>query len=67
MTLAAARNSVIHDGVLSVTDYEAPQERPISRYKGSLFWIGDRLAREAIKASLGAELLLCARLKEEAS
>jgi hypothetical protein len=67
MTLTDARNSVIHDGVLSVTDYGPPQERPLSRYKGSLFWIGERLVREAIKASLGAEVLLCARLKEEAS
>lgn len=67
MRLAAARNSVIHNGVLSITDYPAPLERPLSRYKGTLFSTGERLLREAIKASLGAQALLCARLEEEAS
>lgn len=67
MTLAAARNSVIHNGVLSIVDYPAPPERPLSRYKGKLFWTGERLVREAIKASLGAQVLLCARLEEEVS
>jgi hypothetical protein len=67
MTLAAARNSVIHDGVLSIVEYAAPVERPLSRYKGTLFWRGERLVREAIKASLGSKVLLCARLDEEAS
>ena len=66
MTLAAARNSVIHDGALSATEYAPPPERPHSRYTGNLFWRGERLLREAIKASLGGEVLLCGRLAEMA-
>jgi hypothetical protein len=65
MTLAAARNSVIHDGLLSIVNYAAPPERPLSRYKGQLLWTGERVLREAIKASIGAQVLLCARLEEE--
>lgn len=63
MTLAEARNSIIHDGVISVFDYGPPQERPLSRYSGRLFWIAERVLREAIKASLGPEILLCGRLQ----
>lgn len=64
MTLATARNEVIHDGELSVFEYQAPSERPLSRYQGTLFWIGERMLREAIKASLGAEILLCGLLAD---
>lgn len=58
MTLAEARNTVIHQGVLSDTEYPPPAERPLSRYSGHLFWRGERLLREAVKASLGADVLL---------
>jgi hypothetical protein len=67
MTLVEARNSIIHKGVLSVRDYGPPPERPLSRYVGKLFWIGERLLREAIKASLGSEVLLCARIRRWAT
>lgn len=66
MTLAEARNSVIHEGVLSVHEYAPPPERPLSRYRGKLFWVGERLLREAVKATLGAEILLCGRIAERA-
>jgi hypothetical protein len=66
MTLADARNSVIHDGVLSIDKYNAPPERPLSRYAGPLFWAGERLLREAVKAMLGSEILLCGALAERA-
>jgi hypothetical protein len=62
MTLANARNEIIHEGVVSVAQYASPSERPLSRYarwhKGSLFWVGERVLREAIKAHLGPEILL---------
>jgi hypothetical protein len=65
MTLAKARNDIIHDGEASISNYEAPPERPLSRYarwhKGSLFWVGERVLREAIKAHLGPEILLAGR------
>ncbi len=64
MTLADARNSIIHHGRVSVHDYGPPLERPLSRYTGKLFWIGERILREAIKACLGAEVLLCGRIQE---
>jgi hypothetical protein len=63
MTLAEARNKIIHEGRVSVTQYKAPPERPLSRYAGHLFWIGERVLREAIKARLGPEILLCGPLK----
>lgn len=66
MTLAEARNSIIHDGELSVVEYGPPSERPLSRYKGQLFWTGERLLRDAIKAALGAEVLLCGALADAA-
>lgn len=62
MTLAEARNSIIHDGVVSTNTFAAPPERPLSRYAGPLFWVGERLLREAIKGFLGPEILLCAPL-----
>jgi hypothetical protein len=58
MTLAEARNQVIHEGVLSITEFQAPPERPLSRYAGQLFWVGERVLREAVKATLGADVLL---------
>lgn len=64
MALAAARNAVIHEGVLRSVDYAAPPERPLSRYRGSLFWKGERILREAVKAQLGTEILLCGLLSE---
>jgi len=61
MALANARNEVIHEGVLSVAHYAALSERPLSQYarwhEGSLFWVGERVLREAIKAHLGPEIL----------
>lgn len=66
MTLADARNSIIHEGVVSVSSYGPPPERPLSRYTGQLFWTGERILREAIKAMLGPEILLCGLLKERA-
>jgi hypothetical protein len=67
MALADARNSVIHDGALSATKYAAPPERPLSRYAGWLFWVGERLLREAVKAMLGPEILLCGAIAERAA
>lgn len=64
MTLAAARNAIIHDGALPLPEYAAPLERPLSRYKGHLFWIGERILREAVKAKMGPEILLCSLLAE---
>jgi len=63
-TLGAARNEIIHDGVLRTVEYVPPKERPLSRYGGHLFWTAERLLRETIKALLGADVLLCARLHE---
>lgn len=59
MALADARNTIIHDGELPTQEYLAPPERPLSRYAGNLVWKGERLLREAIKAVLGPEILLC--------
>lgn len=58
------RNAIIHKGTLSSHVYEAPPERPLSRYAGPLFWTADRLLRETVKALLGPDVLLCGRLKE---
>ena len=62
MALANARNEIIHEGVVSVAQYAAPAERQLSRYarwhEGSIFWVGERVLREAIKAHLGPEILL---------
>jgi hypothetical protein len=66
MTLATVRNSIIHDGVISMHEYSAPVERPHSRYSGHLLWIGERILREAIKAKLGGDILLCGRIAERA-
>jgi hypothetical protein len=57
------RNAIIHEGTLTSHVYEAPPERPLSRYAGPLFWTADRLLREAVKALLGTDILLCARLQ----
>jgi len=64
MALADVRNAIIHEGRIIFEEYQAPPERPLSRYAGHLFWIGERILREAIKASLGAEILLCGLLAE---
>lgn len=58
------RNEIIHEGTLSSHVYEAPVERPLSRYAGPLFWTADRLLRETVKALLGADVLLCPRLQD---
>jgi hypothetical protein len=63
MALANARNAAIHEGALPTIEYTAPPERPLSRYAGNLFWIGERLLREAIKAKLGVDVLLCGLIK----
>lgn len=67
MTLADARNTIIHEGKATLTEYGPPPERPLSRYAGPLFWIGERVLREAAKATFGPEILLCGRLKELAA
>jgi len=66
MALADARNDIIHSGVLRSGVYAAPPERPLSRYAGTLFWVGERILREAIKATVGAEVLLCGALARRA-
>ena len=63
MALGEGRNEIIHEGTLTTHIYEAPPERPLSRYAGPLFWTADRVLREAVKALLGADVLLCAQLK----
>ncbi len=64
MAFAEVRNSVIHEGRLSASAYVAPAQRPLSRYAGSLFWTAERVLREAIKAILGAPVLLCGLLAD---
>lgn len=59
----SARNSIIHKGTLAKNSYYLA-ERPHSRYVGSLFWTAERLLREALKAKLGGDLLLCGLRKE---
>ncbi len=61
MAFTDARNDVIHRGTTTVGSwiYKAPAERPQSRYAGTLFWTAERLLREAIKAKLGVNVLLC--------
>lgn len=61
--LGEQRNQLIHEGTLSSDVYEAPPERPQSRYAGPLFRTADRLLRETVKALLSAEVLLCALLE----
>ena len=65
-TLADARNDVIHCGRLTTEVYAPPPERPQSRYVGPLLWVGERVLREAIKARLGAEILLRGALARHA-
>jgi hypothetical protein len=59
MALADVRNKIIHEGRLLTETYAPPSVRPKSRYGGDLFWIGERVLREAIKATIGAHALLC--------
>lgn len=59
MTLAEARNDVIHNGSLSTRGYAPPPERPLSRYVGHMLFVGERVLRESIKAMLGVDILLC--------
>ncbi len=59
MAFAQARNDIIHEGTLKTGIYEAPPERPLSQYAGKLFWKAERMLREAIKAKLGVDVLLC--------
>lgn len=62
--LGSARNEIIHEGTLTTAVYQAPTERPLSRYAGPIFWTADRLVREAVKAMLGVEVLLCGLIKD---
>lgn len=64
MYLAEARNRIIHDGELSMTEYAPPRKHRRSPYRGHLFWTGERILREAIKARLGPHILLCGRIRE---
>lgn len=65
MAFADVRNAIIHDGRVSTDVYEAPPERPLSRYAGQLFWKAERILREALKAALGPEILLCGLLEKQ--
>lgn len=67
MTLSEVRNAIIHEGIVKAVEYSAPPERPLSRYAGPLLWVGERLLREAIKASLGPDILLCGAISEQKS
>jgi hypothetical protein len=67
LAFADARNEIIHEGRVGATEYKAPPERPLSRYAGSFFGVAERVLRETIKAKLGADVLLCGRLAEEAA
>lgn len=60
--LAMARNAIIHQGARPQLAFPAPPERPLSRYRGHLIEVGERVCREAIKATLGPDVLLCALL-----
>ncbi|HEY6722628.1 MAG TPA: hypothetical protein VI197_01315 [Polyangiaceae bacterium] len=64
VAFADVRNSIIHEGRIPTDAYQAPPERPLSRYAGHFFWIGERVLREAIKATLGPEILLCGLLAQ---
>jgi hypothetical protein len=66
MALAWVRNLIIHEGTLVTETYEAPADRPLSLYAGELRLVGERVLREAIKATLGAEVLLCGALARRA-
>ena len=66
MAFADARNQVVHRGGLSTWSYPPPPEHPLSRYAGWLLWKGERILREAIKATLGAEILLCGPIAQSA-
>jgi hypothetical protein len=66
IALAKVRNLIIHEGKLVTETYEAPADRPLSRYAGALPWVGERVLREAIKATIGAEVLLCGALARRA-
>jgi hypothetical protein len=59
LALADARNLIIHKGEARTFLYDAPPERPLSQYAGHLVEIGERVLREAIKATIGPEVLLC--------
>lgn len=67
MTLADARNEVIHKGTLSTRGYAPPPERPLSRYVGHLLYVGERVLRETIKAMLGVDILLCGPIAQQAA
>jgi hypothetical protein len=66
MALADVRNAVIHKGRLLPLEWSGPVERPLSRYAGNLFWKGERILREAIKAALGGDVLLCGPIARKA-
>jgi hypothetical protein len=66
MSFAQARNDIIHEGTLKTGIYEPPPERPLSQYAGKLFWKGERVLREAIKAKLGVDVLLCGPIARKA-
>jgi hypothetical protein len=66
MALGKVRDTIIHDGRVPAVEYGPPPERPLSRYAGNLFWKGERLLRESVKASLGVDVLLCGALARRA-
>jgi len=65
MAFAEVRNAIIHEGRILTDTYQAPAERPLSRYAGEFFWKAERILREAIKARLGADVLLCGLLEKQ--
>jgi hypothetical protein len=66
LELNKVRNKIIHEGTLTARGYLPPTERPLSRYAGSFLWVGERVLREAIKATLGPEVLLCGAIRNHA-
>lgn len=68
MHFAEERNNIIHDGaIIGDLTYQSPRTtalRHLRRYDGDLFWIAERLLREAIKARLGSHILLAKRIEE---
>jgi len=61
---AEARNQIVHYGRLATEIYPAPDEHPMSRYAGWLIKKGERILREAIKATLGPDILLSALIAQ---
>lgn len=68
MHFAEERNNIIHDGaIIGDLTYRSPRATALPhlrRYDGNLFWIAERLLREAIKARVGSHILLARRIEE---